>query len=59
MEDVVCKIRLPCRVPYGFHGLFVDPEQMRMQKVVEKNLYEPGIVSRAIASVVGMVASML
>ncbi|KAI9029350.1 carotenoid oxygenase [Hyaloraphidium curvatum] len=59
METVVCKVRLPCRVPYGFHGMFVDPEAVRMQRVVEKNIQQPGFVSSAIASTVGTIASML
>jgi hypothetical protein len=32
---------------------------MRLQRVVEKNLQQPGIISSALASTIGMIASML
>ncbi|KAJ9118149.1 hypothetical protein QFC22_004052 [Naganishia vaughanmartiniae] len=37
MKAVVCRIKLPQRVPYGLHGVFVPPEQIRKQR----NLPEP------------------
>jgi carotenoid cleavage dioxygenase-like enzyme len=31
MEDVVCKIQLPSRVPYGLHGAFFSEENIQSQ----------------------------
>jgi carotenoid cleavage dioxygenase-like enzyme len=35
MRDVVCKIQLPQRVPYGLHGNFFSEEMISGQRVVE------------------------
>lgn len=59
MAEVVCKVKLPCRVPYGFHGAYFDGECVRLQRTVEKNLQGPGYMGLAVASTVGTIASML
>ncbi|KAI9026077.1 carotenoid oxygenase [Hyaloraphidium curvatum] len=32
--EVVCKVKMPTRVPFGFHGVFVDSAQMEMQRIL-------------------------
>ena len=34
MADVVCRIHLPQRVPYGFHGMFFTEQQIARQRPV-------------------------
>jgi carotenoid cleavage dioxygenase-like enzyme len=34
MSDVVCRVRLPQRVPYGFHGNFFTGQQISQQREV-------------------------
>jgi carotenoid cleavage dioxygenase-like enzyme len=36
MRDVVCKVRLPQRVPYGLHGSWFTESMVRGQRKVEK-----------------------
>jgi len=36
MRDVVCRIRLPQRVPYGLHGNFFSENMISNQRDVEK-----------------------
>jgi hypothetical protein len=36
MKDVVAKVRLPQRVPYGLHGTWFDEQQIRDQRPIEK-----------------------
>ena len=36
MADVVCRIRLPQRVPYGFHGMFFTEQQITRQRPVSE-----------------------
>ncbi|KAF2240391.1 carotenoid oxygenase [Trematosphaeria pertusa] len=35
MQTVVCRVRLPTRVPYGLHGNWFSEEQIRSQRAVE------------------------
>jgi hypothetical protein len=35
MSDVVCKIKLPTRVPYGLHGNWFSEELIRRQREVK------------------------
>uniref|UniRef100_A0A061RE98 carotenoid 9,10-dioxygenase n=1 Tax=Tetraselmis sp. GSL018 TaxID=582737 RepID=A0A061RE98_9CHLO len=30
-SEPIAKVQLPCRVPYGFHGLFMDEDDMKKQ----------------------------
>jgi carotenoid cleavage dioxygenase-like enzyme len=34
MNDIVCRVRLPQRVPYGFHGMFFTEQQIAQQTAV-------------------------
>lgn len=34
MRDIVCRIHLPQRVPYGFHGMFFTERQIAQQRAV-------------------------
>jgi carotenoid cleavage dioxygenase-like enzyme len=34
MKDVLCRVRLPQRVPYGFHGNFFTEQQISRQRTV-------------------------
>ena len=36
MSDVICRIKLPQRVPYGLHGNWFSEEQIRDQRDVER-----------------------
>jgi len=36
MKDVVCRVELPQRVPYGLHGNWFSEEMIREQRAVEK-----------------------
>lgn len=36
MRDVVARVHLPQRVPYGLHGAWFDAEQVRSQRPVER-----------------------
>ncbi|KAJ9111657.1 hypothetical protein QFC19_001014 [Naganishia cerealis] len=38
MKAVICRIKLPQRVPYGLHGTFVPPEQIRKQRILPEPL---------------------
>jgi carotenoid cleavage dioxygenase-like enzyme len=35
MSDVVCKIKLPTRVPYGLHGNWFSEERIKRQRAVD------------------------
>jgi len=35
MSEVICKIKLPSRVPYGLHGCFFSEQDIRDQRPVE------------------------
>lgn len=41
MKTVVCKIRLPQRVPYGLHGAWFSQEEIRNQRPVERTRILP------------------
>ena len=41
MRTVVCKIRLPTRVPYGLHGNWFSEEQIRNQRAVKEFRHIP------------------
>ena len=36
MKDIICRVHLPQRVPYGLHGSWFDAKQIAEQKPVEK-----------------------
>ncbi|KAJ9107703.1 hypothetical protein QFC21_001163 [Naganishia friedmannii] len=38
MKAVVCRIKLPQRVPYGLHGVFVPREQIKKQRILAEPL---------------------
>ncbi|KAK3059421.1 hypothetical protein LTS18_010911 [Coniosporium uncinatum] len=41
MKDVLCKIRLPQRVPYGLHGNWFTEEEIKRQRAVERVRHLP------------------
>ena len=46
MNDVICRIKLPQRVPYGLHGNWFSEEQIRNQRAVEKFRQIPDMNSK-------------
>jgi hypothetical protein len=55
MSDVVCKVKLPTRVPYGLHGNWFSEERIKHQRAVEtlravKDLQPDGWRSKLISS---------
>jgi carotenoid cleavage dioxygenase-like enzyme len=34
MTDIVCRVHLPQRVPYGFHGMFFTEKQISQQRAI-------------------------
>ncbi|KXS15831.1 carotenoid oxygenase [Gonapodya prolifera JEL478] len=67
-ERPVARLSIPHRVPYGFHGLWVTPEQIARQKVTDPSkakeagtdpIPEIGFLEGTAAKLVGTVASML
>jgi hypothetical protein len=46
MTDVVCRIRLPQRVPYGLHGNWFSEEQIARQRPVERFRSIPAMSAR-------------
>jgi carotenoid cleavage dioxygenase-like enzyme len=46
MMDVVCRIKLPQRVPYGLHGNWFSEDQIRDQRDVEKFRQIPDVNSK-------------
>jgi carotenoid cleavage dioxygenase-like enzyme len=46
MRTIICRIRLPQRVPYGLHGNWFTEEQIKAQREVEKFREIPGIKAK-------------
>jgi len=46
MRDVICRIKLPQRVPYGLHGNWFSEGQIRNQRAVEKFRQIPDMNSK-------------
>ncbi|KAF2034449.1 carotenoid oxygenase [Setomelanomma holmii] len=58
MQDVICKVQLPTRVPYGLHGNWFDEQHIDRQRMVDAvrslpELHNTNIWSRARSKIVG------
>ncbi|KAJ3331690.1 hypothetical protein HDU93_009547 [Gonapodya sp. JEL0774] len=67
-QTPIARLAIPHRVPYGFHGLWITPEQIEGQRVKDAAkakeagtdpIPEIGLVSGGLARLLGTVASLL
>lgn len=54
MKDVICKIELPQRVPYGLHGHFFSAEEIQNQRPVDTDQVRNWALAQTAQSGVGL-----